>query len=263
MIVGLPKEVKDNESRVGMVPAGVKALTNAGHTVLVQASAGEGSGVTNEEYVNAGAEIVATAEEAWSRSARADHRQAQELCGREQQARPGFRAPPAQEVEQSGGELAPADSGSREGDAPLQVGTAAAAVRVDARPGGQPVHAMPPHPEGARQTRGARPGLCGLGKGELRAHDGLSGCVRLHADPCHEVTRPESNKLTVPLRWKSVVTVGDRLVGDGVGDCWLHASAFSPSPAADPRYSPTTAPTTAKPTEVCSEENIHDSADGQ
>jgi alanine dehydrogenase len=51
-----------------MVPAGVKALTNAGHTVLVQASAGEGSGVTNEEYVNAGAEIVATAEEAWSRA---------------------------------------------------------------------------------------------------------------------------------------------------------------------------------------------------
>jgi len=93
---------------------------------------------------------------------------------------------------------------------------------------------LPPHPEGARQTRGARPGLCGLGKGELRAHDGLPGFVRLRADPCHEVTRPESNKLTVPLRWKSVVTVGDRLVGDGVGDCWLHASAFSPSPAADP-----------------------------
>jgi alanine dehydrogenase len=68
MIVGLPKEVKDNESRVGIVPAGVKALTSIGHTVLVQASAGEGSGITNEEYVKAGAEIVDTAEEAWSRA---------------------------------------------------------------------------------------------------------------------------------------------------------------------------------------------------
>ncbi|HST22071.1 MAG TPA: alanine dehydrogenase [Blastocatellia bacterium] len=68
MIVGLPKEVKDNEYRVGIVPAGVKALTISGHTVLVQKSAGEGSGITDEEYVAAGGEIVDTAEEVWARA---------------------------------------------------------------------------------------------------------------------------------------------------------------------------------------------------
>jgi alanine dehydrogenase len=68
MIVGLPKEVKDNEYRVGLVPAGVKALTIAGHTVLVQKSAGEGSGITDEEYVAAGGELVDTAEEVWARA---------------------------------------------------------------------------------------------------------------------------------------------------------------------------------------------------
>jgi alanine dehydrogenase len=68
MIVGLPKEVKDNEYRVGLVPAGVKALTMAGHEVLVQKGAGEGSGITDKEYVTAGARIVDSAEEAWSRA---------------------------------------------------------------------------------------------------------------------------------------------------------------------------------------------------
>jgi alanine dehydrogenase len=68
MIVGLPKEVKDNEYRVGLVPAGVKALTSAGHTALIQKSAGEGSGITNEEFVTAGGEIVETAEEVWARA---------------------------------------------------------------------------------------------------------------------------------------------------------------------------------------------------
>ncbi|HKS41183.1 MAG TPA: alanine dehydrogenase [Blastocatellia bacterium] len=68
MIVGLPKEVKDNEYRVGIVPAGVKALTIAGHTVLVQRSAGEGSGITDEEYVAAGGGLVDTAEEVWARA---------------------------------------------------------------------------------------------------------------------------------------------------------------------------------------------------
>ena len=65
MIVGLPKEVKDNENRVGLTPAGVQALTSKGHTVLVQKSAGEGSGITDNEYVGAGGQIVDTAEEAW------------------------------------------------------------------------------------------------------------------------------------------------------------------------------------------------------
>ncbi|HWP43366.1 MAG TPA: alanine dehydrogenase [Blastocatellia bacterium] len=68
MIVGVPKEVKDNEYRVGLVPAGVKALTSAGHKAIVQAMAGEGSGITDVEYVVAGAEIVDTAEEVWSRA---------------------------------------------------------------------------------------------------------------------------------------------------------------------------------------------------
>jgi alanine dehydrogenase len=68
MIVGLPKEVKDNEYRVGLVPAGVKALNMAGHTVLVQESAGEGSGISDQEYITAGAQIVDSAEEAWSRA---------------------------------------------------------------------------------------------------------------------------------------------------------------------------------------------------
>src|SRR5205085_1040811 len=51
MIVGLPKEVKDNEYRVGLVPAGVKGLKDAGHQVLVQQGAGEGSGILDEEFV--------------------------------------------------------------------------------------------------------------------------------------------------------------------------------------------------------------------
>jgi len=66
MIVGLPREVKDNEYRVGLVPAGVKALTSAGHRVLVETKAGDGSGITDQEYVTAGAEIVSLAEEVWS-----------------------------------------------------------------------------------------------------------------------------------------------------------------------------------------------------
>ncbi|HKG23097.1 MAG TPA: alanine dehydrogenase [Blastocatellia bacterium] len=68
MIVGLPKEVKDNEHRVGLVPAGVKALTNSGHKVIVEDRAGEGSGIVNDEFVLAGAEIVDAAGEVWSRA---------------------------------------------------------------------------------------------------------------------------------------------------------------------------------------------------
>lgn len=66
MIIGLPKEIKDNEYRVGLVPAGVKALVDHGHTVLVEKSAGAGSGVSDEEYQSAGAELVATADEVWA-----------------------------------------------------------------------------------------------------------------------------------------------------------------------------------------------------
>ena len=68
MIVGLPKEVKDNEYRVGLVPAGVKALTSSGHKVLIETKAGDGSGISDEEYVSAGGQIVASAAEVWSRA---------------------------------------------------------------------------------------------------------------------------------------------------------------------------------------------------
>jgi alanine dehydrogenase len=61
MIIGTPREIKDNESRVGLVPAGVHALAHDGHRVLVQAGAGAGSGITDSEYTSAGGEIVATA----------------------------------------------------------------------------------------------------------------------------------------------------------------------------------------------------------
>jgi alanine dehydrogenase len=62
MIVGVPKEVKNHEYRVAMVPAGVRSLVGDGHTVLVQASAGEGSGISDAEYTAAGAQIRPAAE---------------------------------------------------------------------------------------------------------------------------------------------------------------------------------------------------------
>src|SRR5215210_6595859 len=65
MIVGLPKEIKDNEYRVGLTPAGVRALTDAGHTVYVENKAGEGSGFENALYERAGATILGTADEVW------------------------------------------------------------------------------------------------------------------------------------------------------------------------------------------------------
>lgn len=57
MIIGVPREIKPQEFRVGMVPAGVRTLTKQGHKVLVQLSAGEGSGIADEEYIVAGAVI--------------------------------------------------------------------------------------------------------------------------------------------------------------------------------------------------------------
>jgi alanine dehydrogenase len=68
MILGVPKEIKDNEYRVSMVPAGVKSLADAGHTVLVQTGAGLGSGITDGEYLSAGATIAADAEEVFTRA---------------------------------------------------------------------------------------------------------------------------------------------------------------------------------------------------
>ena len=66
MRIGLPKEIKDNENRVGMTPGAVKALTRRGHHVLVQTGAGAGSSLSDEEYLSAGAEIVPYAEDAWA-----------------------------------------------------------------------------------------------------------------------------------------------------------------------------------------------------
>src|SRR6266568_9284565 len=68
MIIGVPKEIKDSEARVGVTPAGVKALAEAGHNVLVETRAGELSGFTDAEYQDAGAEIVGDAGHVWGKS---------------------------------------------------------------------------------------------------------------------------------------------------------------------------------------------------
>jgi len=68
MIIGVPKEVKDHETRVGLVPSGVTALREAGHEVLVQSTAGAGSALTDGEYAEAGATILPTAAEVWRRA---------------------------------------------------------------------------------------------------------------------------------------------------------------------------------------------------
>jgi alanine dehydrogenase len=67
MIVGVPKEIKDNEYRIAMTPGGVHQLVEHGHTVLVEAGAGDGSYFPDQEYVQAGAEMV-SAEEVWRRA---------------------------------------------------------------------------------------------------------------------------------------------------------------------------------------------------
>ena len=66
MLVGLPKEIKDTEYRVGMTPATVRSLTAKGHQVLVEQSAGAGSLITDSDYLAVGARIVSSAAEAWA-----------------------------------------------------------------------------------------------------------------------------------------------------------------------------------------------------
>ena len=68
MLVGIPKELKNNEFRVSTTPAGVHALVVAGHTVFVEKSAGLGSSISDEEYVKAGGTILDTADEVWAKS---------------------------------------------------------------------------------------------------------------------------------------------------------------------------------------------------
>ncbi|MGQ7946714.1 alanine dehydrogenase [Flavobacterium sp. WC2509] len=66
MIIGIPKEIKNNENRVALTPAGVAEMKNNGHTIYVQKTAGEGSGFPDAEYTEAGAIILATIEEVYS-----------------------------------------------------------------------------------------------------------------------------------------------------------------------------------------------------
>jgi alanine dehydrogenase len=66
MIIGLPKEIKDNEYRVGLTPAGVRALTDAGHKVVVEKTAGDGSGFEDSLYERAGATILGSPDEVWT-----------------------------------------------------------------------------------------------------------------------------------------------------------------------------------------------------
>ena len=65
MIVGIPKELKNNEFRVAITPSGVKAYSNAGHKVIIEKNAGIGSGISDNEYIAAGGEIIDSADELW------------------------------------------------------------------------------------------------------------------------------------------------------------------------------------------------------
>ncbi len=67
MEIGVPREFKDQEFRVGLSPSSVRVLRENGHTIFVQSQAGSGAGFTDEDYQEAGAEIVCTAEAAWNR----------------------------------------------------------------------------------------------------------------------------------------------------------------------------------------------------
>jgi alanine dehydrogenase len=68
MLIGVPKEIKTNENRVALVPAGTEALVAAGHQVFVEEGAGVGSGFTDDAYRAAGATILPTADEVWARA---------------------------------------------------------------------------------------------------------------------------------------------------------------------------------------------------
>ena len=68
MIVGVPKEIKVQESRVAITPEGVSEFVHAGHTVLIQDGAGIASAITNDDFIQAGATIVATADDVWQKA---------------------------------------------------------------------------------------------------------------------------------------------------------------------------------------------------
>lgn len=68
MIIGVPKEIKTNENRIALVPAGAQLLVGGGHTVYVEKGAGLGSGFSDEQFVSAGGRILDTAEEVWAKA---------------------------------------------------------------------------------------------------------------------------------------------------------------------------------------------------
>lgn len=68
MLIGVPKEIKNNEYRVGMTPAGVRELTGRGHRVLVEAGAGGGVGLADKRYAEVGAEVVDLADTVFART---------------------------------------------------------------------------------------------------------------------------------------------------------------------------------------------------
>jgi len=68
MIIGVPREIKNNENRVAITPAGVMSFVNAGHKVIIEKDAGTGSGFTNEDYMNAGAQIIENAADVWAQA---------------------------------------------------------------------------------------------------------------------------------------------------------------------------------------------------
>ena len=68
MIIGVPKEIKNNENRVALTPAGVVNLVNAGQTVIIESGAGLGSSFSDDEYRAAGAEIIESASEVWAKA---------------------------------------------------------------------------------------------------------------------------------------------------------------------------------------------------
>ena len=68
MLIGVPKEIKNHEYRIGLTPSGARELISHGHKVMVQHDGGKSIGLTNEMYLKAGAEIVASAEEIFARA---------------------------------------------------------------------------------------------------------------------------------------------------------------------------------------------------
>ena len=68
MLIGVPKEIKTNENRVGLVPSGAEALVAQGHQVFIETGAGEGSGFSDADYVDVGASILPTADDVWAKA---------------------------------------------------------------------------------------------------------------------------------------------------------------------------------------------------